>query len=382
MLLSLYTIDFLLFTITIISSLVYVALLSNILDGWNETEEWETPNNYIPKTIISVIIAARNEEKFIGQCIESILNCNYPKELYEIIVVNDHSEDQTEEVIKNFKDNNVSIINLEEVSGKKNALELGIRRAKGELIACTDADCQVPQEWLRSVANHFENTQNQCIAGPISYIHDNSLLQRFQYLDALNNMCVTANGIKRKSYFMANGANLFFTKDVFIEIGGYQKNAQYASGDDMFLIQEIASRYPDKISFLKSKKAVVETQPETTFLGLVNQRTRWATKSKAYSNKNIMKIQGFVFYFVILIILNLVFTLFGTGLSILGFLTALLIKLSIDFFYLWKLSGYFGDRNPMKSLFTASIGFLIYIIFAGIKALLPSSYNWKGRATK
>ena len=104
MLLSLYTIDFLLFTITIISSLVYVALLSNILDGWNETEEWETPNNYIPKTIISVIIAARNEEKFIGQCIESILNCNYPKELYEIIVVNDHSEDQTEEVIKNFKD--------------------------------------------------------------------------------------------------------------------------------------------------------------------------------------------------------------------------------------------------------------------------------------
>jgi cellulose synthase/poly-beta-1,6-N-acetylglucosamine synthase-like glycosyltransferase len=356
--------------------------LSNILDGWNETEEWKTPNNYIPKTIISVVIASRNEEKFIGQCIESILSCNYPKELYEIIIVNDHSEDKTAEVIKNFNETNVLLLNLEETFGKKNALELGIKRAKGKLIACTDADCQVPTEWLRSFANHFENTQSQCIAGPISYFHDNSLLQRFQYLDALNNMCVTVNGIKRKSYYMGNGANLFFTKDAFLEIGGYQRNAEYASGDDMFLIQEIASRYPDNISFLKSKKAIVKTQPETSFLDLVNQRTRWATKSKAYSNKNIIKIQGFVFYFVSLILLNLLVAAFGVGACMIGLILAILIKLAMDNVYLSKLASYFGDRSPMNSFIGASLAFMIYIIFAGIKALLPTAYNWKGRKTK
>ena len=138
----------------------------------------------------------------------------------------------------------------------------------------------------------------------------------------------------------------------------------------------------DKISFLKSKKAIVLTQPETTFEGLINQRSRWATKSKAYANKSIIRIQGFVFFLVILIIFNFLFVPFGTGLSLYGLLIALLIKWFIDYKYLLKLSSYFGDSSPLKSFFSASLGFMIYIIFTGFKALSPTTYNWKGRKTK
>ena len=352
------------------------------MDGWDDTLEWKIPKAFSPKTILSVVIAARNEEKNIGKCLESILNCNYPTEHFEIIVVNDHSKDATEQEVLKFKNSNVAVLNLIEASGKKNALELGIARASGSLIACTDADSIVPKDWLMSFVSFYEENHSKCIAGPISYQSDKSIIQRFQFLDAVNNMCVTANGIKKRSYYMANGANLFFTKSVFEEIGGYTHKSKLASGDDMFLIQEIANRYPNDVSFLKSLQATVITQPETTLKSLKDQRIRWATKSKSYSDKNIMRIQGFVFCFTLLILTNLILSPFGSGLSFFGFLLALFIKWTIDYLYLSKLSDFFENRDPLKSFFGASIGFLAYILFAGWKAIWPTKYIWKGRETE
>lgn len=352
------------------------------MDGWDDTPESETPTDYIPKTKVSVIIAARNEQNTIGHCLESIIKCGYPKELLEIIVINDHSEDLTMEVVKGFQNPNILLINLVGESGKKSALKKGIRQATGSLIACTDADSVVPEGWLRSFVYFYEINNSKCIAGPIAYTCDKTALQRFQYLDALNNMCVTANGIIRKSYFMANGANLFFTKSVYEEVGGYKNNSNYASGDDMFLIQEIANKYPMGVSYLKSKEATVRTKPEVTLEELKNQRIRWATKSKSYTNKNIIRIQGFVFSFVVLILLNLMLSPFGTGLSLFGFLFALFIKWTVDYLYLSKLSDFFENRDPLKSFFAASFGFLFYILFAGWKAIRPTKYKWKGRETR
>ena len=381
MLESLPVFEILFFAVTVISSIVYVILLSRIMDGWDATPEWEVPKEYIGKTRVSIVIAARNEEKNILNCLESILNCNYPGSLYEIIVVDDNSTDQTFKIVNDLQNPSVSIMQLKNREGKKSALEKGIESAKGEFILCTDADCIVPENWISSFSSFHEKTGSQCIAAPIIYDADKSILQRFQFLDALNNMCVTANGIQKQSYFMANGANIGFTKSSFIDVDGYSGNKQYASGDDMFLIQKIAQNYPGKVSFLKSKEAVVTTLPEKTISDLIKQRTRWATKSKAYLNPTITKIQGFVFYFVILILINLVLAPLGSGLSLFGFLFSLFIKWTMDFMYLNKLSDYFGEREPLKAFFPASLGFMFYILFAGFKALRPTKYQWKGRQT-
>ena len=372
-------IEILLFIVSTLFAIGYILLLSKIIDGWDDTLDWEIPKNFKPNTKVSVIVAARNEEKSINTCIQSILDCNYPKDMLEVIVVNDHSEDETERIVKTLDCCNLTLINLDDVKGKKSALEKGIGIASGTLIACTDADCTVSQDWLMLAVSYFEENDLKCIAGPISYLCDNSILQRFQYLDALNNMCVTANGIQKQSYYMANGANLFFTKKVFEEVGGHDLNSKLASGDDMFLIQKISDKYPHKVAFIKTKEAIVSTLPETTLAELINQRTRWATKSKAYTNKMIIRIQGFVFCFVVLIILSLVLSVFGSRLSLFGFLLALFIKWTIDYLYLSKLADFFNDRKPLKSFIPASIGFLSYIVFAGWKALVPTKYNWKGR---
>ena len=352
------------------------------MDGWDDTETWEIPAAFKPSDKLSIIIAARNEECTIIRCLNSILACDFPHELLEIIVVNDHSIDRTEQLLRNFNHKCVQHLNLEQSTGKKNALTLGISESTGSILGYTDADCIVPKHWLLSFASYFHYRDPKCIAGPISYLYDRSTLQRFQFIDALNNMCVTANGIQKKSYYMANGANLFFKKSAFDAVGGYADNISLASGDDMFLIQQIASKFPSEIAFLKSREATVQTEPEKTLNDLKAQRTRWATKSKSYPNKTILKIQGFVFFFVVIILLNLVLSPIGSGLSLFGFLFALFIKWTMDYLYLSKIADFFEDRTPLKSFFGASIGFIGYILFAGWKALMPTKYMWKGRETQ
>ncbi len=368
-----------LFIFTVCVAFGYVMMISRILTGWERTPEWIIPKRHIPSTFTSIIIAARNEEKTIEKCINSILKSDFPTDLYEIIVVNDASTDNTSTILTQISSSRLRIINSEQNIGKKGALSLGIEKSKGDLIITTDADCESGHQWLLSIVSYYENSKARLIAAPVQYEIDKSLIQRFQYIDCINNMAVTANGILSNAYFMANGANLVYEKSLFMELGGFQRSEKIASGDDMFMIQEAAKLDPKSIRFLKSKEAIVYTQAEDSLGGLIQQRKRWATKTKFYSDKRIMKIQGYVFFFVMLLLFNLGLSFFGTGLSFFGFLFGLFIKLSIDYMYLAKLQEYFKSKDVLKSFLPASLMFMVYIVIAAWWALFPSRYKWKNR---
>jgi len=357
-------------------------VISKILSGWESTSEWKIPNDYSPSTQISIIIAARNEEKTIKSCLESILECDFPKNLLEIIVINDASTDATSSMVKSIKNNTIQLLHSNQNIGKKSALSFGVHNSKGDLIITTDADCQVNTKWLKSIVSFYEQKNARLITAPIQYNIDRSLIQRFQYMDGINNMAATANGIHKKSYFMANGANLAYEKSLFNELNGYEGSNQIASGDDMHLIQSAATLNPSSVHYLKSKDAIVFTAPENKLTSLLNQRKRWATKTKSYSDKRIMMIQGYVFFFVLLLWLNLCLFFSGFELSFFGFLFGLFIKLTIDYMYLAKLKEYFESKDALKSFLPASFMFLGYILIAGYWALFPSSYKWKGRSVK
>lgn len=372
-----------LFIFTICVSFGYVMMISRILTGWESTPEWKIPKHYNPITSISIVIAARNEAKNIKTCLTSILNCDYPSDLLEIIVIDDASTDDTLLQAKSVVSDNINVVHSDNNIGKKGALALGINfSSKGSLIITTDADCQANTQWLRSISSFYENSGARLIAAPIQYDIDRSVIQRFQYIDGINNMAVTANGIKNKSYFMANGANLAYEKSLFIELNGFEGSEQSASGDDMHMIQSAAKLDPSSVRFLKSKDAIVYTQSETNLGDLINQRKRWATKTKSYSDKRIMKIQGYVFFFTLLLLTNLFMSLFGAGFSFFGFLFGTFIKLSIDYMYLAKLQEYFKSKDALKSFLPASFIFSVYILLAGWWALFPSSYKWKERDLK
>ena len=124
------------------------------------------------KTRVSIIIACRNEERNIGECIEAILKQNYPASLVEIIIADDHSEDNTRQVAENaFKETNIAwkfIPAGENQFNKKNAITSAIAQASGELIVVTDADCVAGPIWLSSIISLYEEKNYQMICGPVA----------------------------------------------------------------------------------------------------------------------------------------------------------------------------------------------------------------------
>ena len=359
----------------------YISLLFWIMKGWDDTDEWSVPEDYVPATRISVIVAARNEDRHIRSCVNSILELNYPTHLLEVLVVDDHSTDNTAQILGSISDPRLTIVTLTDTRGKKAALSEAISRASGQLIACTDADCVVPSDWLRYMASYYEINSPRLIAGPIVYSTDRSVLQRFQYLDGVGNMAITAAGIHHQAYYMANGANIVYEKTLFEELGGYSDDT-FASGDDMMLIQKAAKSQPSRIRYLKQQAAAITTAPVLTVADLVTQRKRWASKSKNYEDKGIIKVQAYVFFVIVCLLANILLIPFTNGLSLFSFMFLLFMKWGMDFLFLHKMAEYFGTTKPLKSFFTASVWFIIYIVWAAYSALRPTAYRWKDRDVK
>ena len=237
--------------------------------GWKGIPDFkpQTPG-LKPATRISVIIPARNEEKHIQHCLDSINNQSYPKQFFEVWVVDDHSTDKTPEIIKQYKSSNIKLVSLKDfISGeklnayKKKAIETAISQSTGELIVTTDADCIVPPDWLLTIAAFYEKEKVQFIAAPVSIDCNNRFIEVFQALDFMTLQGITGASVYRNIHSMCNGANLAYTKKAFEEVGGFTGIDHIASGDDMLLMHKIYRRYPTKVKFLKATEAIVQTSP-------------------------------------------------------------------------------------------------------------------------
>ena len=293
--------------------LPYVALIIYYRQGWLQLKTYHPVAGKSIKhsTFITVIIAARNEEKNIGSCIESIIKQTYPENLFELIIVDDNSSDLTAVIANSFEKNNISVINLKDFTGnenlnsyKKKAVETAIGLAKGNLIVTTDADCIVQPEWLQTIASYYEEFSPVFIAAPVVYTNPlrgdsffKKLLKIFQSLDFMTLQGITGASVYKKFHGMCNGANLAYEKKAFHDAGGFEGIDKIASGDDMLLMHKIQKIYPDKIKYLKSANVVVQTQPAETLKDFMNQRIRWASKADKYTDRKITAVLLLVYVF-------------------------------------------------------------------------------------
>ncbi|MEO5782031.1 MAG: glycosyltransferase, partial [Ginsengibacter sp.] len=282
--------------ITILLFLIYACLIIYYRQSWlaipidNGQLAWDKQFSIF----ISVIIPARNEEENIQACLDSITNQGYPKNLFEVIVVDDFSTDRTVEIVNSFANKNVSLLSLKDFakegelnSYKKKAIEIAISKANGELIITTDADCIVQNKWLETIARFYEKYNPAFIAAPVAYHGETNFLKIFQSLDFMMLQGITGASVYKKFHSMCNGANLAYEKKVFLEVDGFAGIDNIASGDDMLLMHKIFNRYPDKVLFLKSRDAIVQTKPAGTLQEFLNQRIRWASKADKYTDKKI-----------------------------------------------------------------------------------------------
>lgn len=370
MLLSIY------FCIVIALSIAYIFFLYRIFSFWDDIPEVKI-NKAKVTALVSVIVAARNEASNILDCINSILQ-NQTSIDFELVLVNDHSEDNTLEIVKSISDKRLKVLSLPSAKhGKKAALDFAIKRAQGDLILCTDADSTVGINWISAMVSQLE--QNKMVTGPLRSNTTLSSLGAFQILDLSGMMAITAYGLGTDTFYLANGANLGFSKEAFLKIKGYQGNENYASGDDVFLIQKMAKSFPGKVAFVKSKNAIVETKGVNTSKDFFAQRKRWATKSGGYSDLGLQVVLAFIFIFNLILVLNLVVGPFLGGALFFVGLIQLFIKMTMDYLLLSNLSKYFESEKAMKLFFQASFWAIVNILYSGFIGLFAKNYTWKGR---
>ncbi|MFC4213294.1 glycosyltransferase [Pedobacter lithocola] len=364
-------------------TLVYGILVLSFIRGWHKLVYF-TPRNIAPKTNVSIIVAARDEEENIGKTIEDLIAQNYPKNLTEIIIIDDHSSDNTADIVLAYADRNVKLIKLNEDralnSYKKKAIQTAIGTCLGDLIITTDADCRMGKDWLATIIEFYETEDLKMISSPVAYFQEKNLFERLQSLEFLYLIGLGASTIGNKAPSTCNGANLAYEKSTFYEVGGFQGIDDLASGDDELLLHKIAAKYPEKIGFLKNREAVVYTHAKENLSSFIQQRKRWASKSTRYKNKAIIVLGVFVWVFNISILVNFIAGLFMPGFMSITFYQ-LLVKMLLESLFLWNVTGFAKRRSLMILIPVLNVLHILYIIYIGI-AGNSGKYNWKGRMVR
>jgi cellulose synthase/poly-beta-1,6-N-acetylglucosamine synthase-like glycosyltransferase len=366
--------------IFLIGLLIYSFLIDYYRRSWNRIPVHTMRD--VRDVHISVIIAVRNEEKNVAGLVGYLARQFYPKALFEVIVVNDHSTDNTLNVLSTLtNDLTLKILQLPDgITSKKKAIEAGIKEASGELIVTTDADCSMGELWLQSFASFYRETGAQFIAAPVKMDSRFTLLDTFQSLDFLAMQAITGASVNNRFHTMCNGANLAYTKSAFLEVNGFEGIDEIPSGDDMLLMHKIYSRHPNKVLYMKNSEAIVSTHPECSWKNFLQQRIRWASKAVHYEDKRIFYVLAVTY------LVNVCYLVLAVAAIIkiywLSFLLLLLLaKVLIEFPFVNASAIFFGQQKLMKYFPFLQPVHIVYVIISGWLGRF-GSYEWKSRVIK
>ncbi|MBJ6367752.1 glycosyltransferase family 2 protein [Snuella sedimenti] len=365
----------------ILISIVYLLLIGSFIYGFNKLRSYSIKNNKA-EISFSIIIPFRNEADNLPTLLASIAYLDYPHDQFEIIFVDDNSNDASADLIKASSAKSPLNIRLipndrRSDSPKKDAITTAISQAKYEWIITTDADCNLPKYWLQSFNNFIQETDTLYIAAPVTYSIKNTFLMRFQLLDVLSLQGATIGGFGINKPFMCNGANLCYKKSIFKDLQGFKGNDHIAGGDDIFFLEKVAKAYPQQMHYLKCREAIITTTPQMSWQDLISQRIRWAAKTSSYNNW-FGKFTGFIVLLMNALAIALLMLTFISVTYVKSLLYVLLIKFSIDFFLIYKTALFFNQKTALRSYF---FSFLLYPFFSSYVAVASTfkGYSWKGR---
>lgn len=341
-----------------------------------------------PSTKFSVIIPFRNEAENLGPLLKSISKLNYPSDFFEILFVNDESADSSEEFIySSIEESNISIQLLQNErhsnSPKKDAISKAIQHSKFDWIVTTDADCELPINWLKTLDTFIQSeiqneTELMMVCGPVLYKSNGSFLQDFQQMDGFSLQAVTMGSFGLQNPMLSNGANLAYRKDGFNSVNGFSGNDDIASGDDIFLMEKMKNTHPQGVKFLKSAEFIVLTKPQLSWQNVINQRIRWASKTS--KQKNVFSIVlGILVFLTNLIFLLIPFVAVFDFQNIPIYSLLFIIKIINDFILIRKTAKFLGTNISLLKFTSLSIIYsaLIIPIFFGS---FSGKYSWKDRA--
>lgn len=361
--------------------LVYVFFTALLYFFWLKIPVFESNSIDGLKTKLSVLIAIRNESKSIGLLLQDLELQSYPKENFEVIILDDHSDDFSAQVVEEFIKTSKMTIHLVKmdagVFGKKKAIAKGVEKAAGKLIVTTDGDCRVGENWLLVLENFYRVKKVKMITGGVTF-HENSLWKDKMFTIEFASLVGSGAASLAMGYpNMCNGANLAYEKQVFIEVNGFDGTEGLASGDDEFLMHKIHKQYPGKVLFIKNKASIVETSAPETWRLFIEQRKRWASKWENYTFTHIKALALLIFASNLSIVLGFLLSwLDNYPLGI--FLAILLFKIILEFLFLQSILVYFGRKLTLSVFLLVELVYPFYVVFFALLGR-TKKYNWKNR---
>ena len=381
--------------VLILAGAFYALMICAFAVGFQRVRKQTYPSLSADIPFVSVIVPARDEGVFIKTCIDTIRANDYPPDRYEIIVVDDLSEDDTAEIVREIVSAQepqfapVRLLqmpeNLERTRAhKKRAIEKGISEAEGAIILTTDADCHVSTQWIRSMAGCFPDLQSPLtqpvtafVSGPVLFRAGDHPLLHMQALEFLGLVSVGAGAIGAGRPTICNGANVAYRKDLFAKLGGFSGIDHLTSGDDELLMQKIADTTPHHVRFNAEETAAVVTEPIHSFREFFQQRKRWASKGAHYPNKGLIAMLLTVYLFYFGLLSGLVALTFFPAIW-LAVMIGLGLKLIPEALLLWPACRHF-NRNWLFAYFLPEqLLHIPYIVVLGAAGAL-GKYEWKGR---
>ena len=330
---------------------------------------------------ISIVISARNEEALINECLQQIIKQNFLKENFELILIDDASEDNTYQIaLKTLQNSDISyqLIRKETHQGKKRNLSEAIQKAKGSIIITSDADVIYRNpDWLLTIYRYFKNYSPNMLIMPIDFETQSGFLNKFQIIENLALTAITAGYCGIKKPFMCNGANLAFTKNAYNHVNGYQSHLHISSGEDIFLLEEIKKIDSNSIHYGLIREFIVKTKTVNTIDNLFKQRVRWASKAK-YNSNNINLFASFIILAANLLFLALFVAILKKSVIIPYLSIFVLAKFVFDFLLLFLASNFLGRTKQIWWLIPFECIYWLYAFIIGIGSLFLKPY-WKGK---
>jgi cellulose synthase/poly-beta-1,6-N-acetylglucosamine synthase-like glycosyltransferase len=362
---------------------LYLILIGLYTIGWFSLKS-QTAVKLVSFPEISVLVAARNEEEKLEKLLEKLRDQRYPIDAFEVIIIDDHSEDHSLALVRRFIQQH-RLGNFRVISavgeGKKAALREGMNQAVGKYIAVTDADCLVSEGWLRSLARALKQPGTRMLLGPVLLHPAKNIFEKIQSLEFMSLIGSTGGAAALQLPVMSNGANMVFEKKAALEVEKFRNDSSLQSGDDVFLMEAIRKHYgSEAIRFVKDESAIVTTAPCPDIKCFIKQRMRWVSKNKHYRSVIIILPALIVFSYNFMLFSLMVLSFFYPFLALV-FLLFTGLKLLVDLPLLTNSATFFRNRQYLILAFPLALIYPVYVVVSAFGGLF-FRVKWKGRKQK
>jgi cellulose synthase/poly-beta-1,6-N-acetylglucosamine synthase-like glycosyltransferase len=357
--------------ILICITLIYVIQIAVVLLGLRRTRDRRLAKG---TPFVSVVIAARDEEKDLPRCLESLVAQTYPANCYEVIIANDHSSDGTGRICQEFCRTHARFSTFvtrldESLRGKPNALAQAIEKSRGEIVLITDADCVVPTTWVEKTALRYSAEVG--LVGGMTLQKADTSFHGMQSLDWAYILGVASASAAFGNPLGSIGNNLSFRKEAYEQVGGYRK-LKFSVTEDYTLVQAILKTKKWEFLYPIDPDILVESQPCSSLKLLIQQKHRWG-KGGLH-----MKLMGF-FVMAIAFAMHaaIIWSLLVYSVAVAG--TMFLVKFIADYSYLYQILARLKRTDELKYFFWFELYYVLYVLILPFLVFFGGRVSWKGR---